>query len=91
LRLEWVIRETRDARTASFFLALESIGKIMAAKRVASRHPMASVVRDQVLRPEFQQAMKSANPIPAAKNVPKRFLDLLDRLDAAEARKKKGD
>lgn len=62
----------------------------MAAKRVASRHPMASVVRDQVLRPDFQRAMKSANPVPTGKDIPKRFLDLLDRLDEAEACKKKG-
>ncbi|TDQ31747.1 hypothetical protein [Phyllobacterium brassicacearum] len=62
----------------------------MAAKYVASRHPMASVVRDQVLRPEFQYAMKTANPVPAGKGIPKRFLDLLDRLDQAEGRKKKG-
>ena len=62
----------------------------MAAKTVASRHPMASVVRDQVLRPEFQHATKTASPIPAAKNVPKRFLDLLDRLDEAEKTEEKG-
>jgi hypothetical protein len=64
---------------------------MMAAKPVASRHPMASVVRNQVLRPEFQRAIKSANPVPIDKEIPKRFLDLLDRLDAAEARKKKRD
>jgi hypothetical protein len=63
----------------------------MAVKRVASRHPMASVVRDQVLRPDFQRAMKTANPVPVGKDIPKRFLDLLDRLDEAEARKKKRD
>lgn len=63
----------------------------MAAKPVASRHPMTNVVRNQFLRPEFQRAIKSANPVPIDKEVPKRFLDLLDRLDQAEARKKKRD
>ncbi len=62
----------------------------MAAKYApALRHPMASVVRDQVLRPEFQHAMKTANPVPAGKDIPKRFLDLLDRLDQAEGRNKR--
>ncbi|WP_133123973.1 hypothetical protein [Phyllobacterium zundukense] len=61
----------------------------MAAKHLASRHPMASVVRDQVVRPDFRRAMESANPIPVGKDIPKRFLDLLDRLDEAEASKKK--
>lgn len=70
-------------------LASKSTGTIMAAKYVASRHPMTNVMRDQVLRPEFQRAVKSTNPFPVDKTVPKRFLDLLDRLDQAEARKKK--
>lgn len=61
----------------------------MSAKRVAQRHSATGVVRDQILRPEFQQAMRTTSAAKVDKRLPKQFADLLDRLDAAEARKNK--
>lgn len=61
----------------------------MAAKYVGSRHPVASVVRDQAVRPDFQHAMNTSNSAHGNKDIPKRFRELLDRLDQAEGRKKK--
>ena len=59
----------------------------MSAKRVAQRPSATSVVRNQVLRSEFQQAMRTTTKVD--KHLPKQFTDLLERLDAAEARQKK--
>ncbi|MEK1888100.1 MAG: hypothetical protein AAAB35_11125 [Phyllobacterium sp.] len=61
----------------------------MTAKRVAQRQPTASVVRDQIQRPEFQQAVRSTSTARVDKKTPKQFLDLLEQLEIAEARTKK--
>ncbi len=61
----------------------------MAAKRVVSSRPTARVVRDQLMRPEFHEAIRTTSIAKVDQKIPKQFLDLLERLDAAEARKKK--
>ena len=70
--------------------ASEPIGSMMTGKRVAKPHPTASVVRDQLQRPEFQHAIRTTSAARVEKKMPKQFLDLLEQLDIAETRDKKG-
>jgi hypothetical protein len=61
--------------------------RVMAVKHEIPREPVATVLRTQIVRQEFRNAVQSSRPSREVEDLPKQFVDLLNRLEKAEKRK----
>lgn len=69
-------------------LAPEMDGKgHMAVKHGMPRQPVATVIRTQIIRQDFRNAVQSSQLSQTDKELPTQFVDLLKRLEKAEKRK----
>ncbi|PRD50543.1 hypothetical protein C5750_21595 [Phyllobacterium myrsinacearum] len=64
------------------------LGRAMAVKHGISHRPVAAVVRTQIARQEFRNAVQSSHPSQADRELPAQFTELLKRLEKAEKRKR---
>ncbi|MGO4448682.1 hypothetical protein AB4Y96_07085 [Phyllobacterium sp. TAF24] len=59
----------------------------MAVKHGMPHQPVATVMRTQITRQDFRNAVQSSQLSQADKDLPSQFVDLLKRLEKAEKRK----
>ncbi|MBA8877252.1 hypothetical protein [Phyllobacterium myrsinacearum] len=59
----------------------------MAVKHGIPRQPVATVIRTQMVRQDFRNAVQSSGLSQAEKELPTQFADLLKRLEKAEKRR----
>lgn len=60
----------------------------MAVKHGISHRPVAAVVRTQIARQEFRNAVQSSQPSKDDRELPAQFAELLKRLEKAGKRKR---
>ncbi len=60
----------------------------MAVKHGTSHRRVAAVVRAQITRQEFRNAVQSSQPSQADRELPSQFVELLKRLEKAEKPKR---